>query len=74
LEGVVVVCGETAVQVKGKEGIMIREEGEKGGKMRMVKFGRSGGSVWRDRGARKVERWGSRKGGMGKSGKGREWR
>jgi hypothetical protein len=33
---------------KGRRGIMSREEGEKGGEMRMVKFGRSGGSVWRD--------------------------
>jgi hypothetical protein len=76
LEGVEAVCGVTAVQVKGKGGIMSREEGEKGGEMRTVKFGRSGGSVWRNRDVRKVERWGSRKRemGMGKNGKGREWR
>jgi hypothetical protein len=56
LEGVEVVCGETTVRVKGRGWIMSREEGEKGGEMGMVKFGRSGGSVWRDRGADKGER------------------
>jgi hypothetical protein len=57
--GVEVVGGGTAVRVKGRGGVISREEGEKGGEMRMVKFGRSGGSMscmWRDRGARKVER------------------
>jgi deoxyribose-phosphate aldolase len=74
--GVEVVCGGTAVRVKGRGGIMRREEVEKGVEMGMVKFGRSGGNVWIDRRARKVERWGSRKGemGMGKSGKGGSWR
>jgi hypothetical protein len=43
--------------VKGRGGIISREEGEKDEEMRMVKFGRSGGNVWRDRDARKVQRW-----------------
>jgi hypothetical protein len=67
--GVEVVDGRTAVRVKGRGGIISREEGVKGGEIRMVKFGRSGGSVWRDHGTRKVERWGPRKGEMGMRGK-----